>query len=107
MPFGTFRLQNLFCDLYPRLFLRFVRTKINNKFEIEYIIFHLDLIILTYGNCLNISYYFKVKSVRSQPAFTIVLFKSLRNSKRRNKGKFTSKSNSNKIKLCGGQHYLV
>ena len=39
----------------------------------------------------------------------IVLFKSLRNSKRRNKGNFTSKSNSNKIKLCGGggQHYLV
>ena len=31
----------------------------------------------------------------------IVLFKSLRNSKRRNKGNFTSKSNSNKIKLCG------
>ena len=39
----------------------------------------------------------------------IVLFKSVRNSKRRNKGNFTSKSNSNKIKLCGdgGQHYLV
>ena len=38
-----------------------------------------------------------------------VLFKSIRNSKRRNKGNFTSKSNSNKIKLCGvwGQHYLV
>ena len=32
----------------------------------------------------------------------IVLFKSLRTSKRRNKGNFTSKSNSNKIKLCGG-----
>ena len=32
----------------------------------------------------------------------IVLFKSLRNSKRRNKGNFTSESNSNKIKLCGG-----
>ena len=41
--------------------------------------------------------------------FTIVLFKSLRNSKRRNKVNFTSKSNSNKIKLRGGggQHYLV
>ena len=39
----------------------------------------------------------------------IVLFKSLRNSKRLNKGNFKSKSNSNKIKLCGdgGQHYLV
>ena len=39
----------------------------------------------------------------------IVLFKSLGNSKRRNKGNFTSKSNSNKIKLCGGgrQYYLV
>ena len=39
----------------------------------------------------------------------IVLFRSLRNSKRRNKGNFTSKSNSNKKKLCGGggQHYLV
>ena len=39
----------------------------------------------------------------------IVLFKSLRNNKRSNKGNFTSKSNSNKIKLCGGggQHYLV
>ena len=37
----------------------------------------------------------------------IVLFKSIRNSKRRNKGNFTSKSNSNKIKLGGGQHYLV
>ena len=32
----------------------------------------------------------------------IVLFKSFRNSKRRNKGNFMSKSNSNKIKLCGG-----
>ena len=31
----------------------------------------------------------------------IVLFKSLRNRKRRNKGNFTSKSNSNKLKLCG------
>ena len=30
----------------------------------------------------------------------IVLFKSLRNCKRRNKWNFTSKSNSNKIKLC-------
>ena len=37
------------------------------------------------------------------------IFKSLRNSKRPNKGNFTSKSNSNKIKLCGGggNHYLV
>ena len=35
-------------------------------------------------------------------------YKSLRNSKRRNKGNLTSKSNSNKIKLCGsrGKHYL-
>ena len=40
---------------------------------------------------------------------SIVLFKALKNSKRRNKGNFMSKSNSNKIKLCGGggQHYLV
>ena len=39
----------------------------------------------------------------------IVLFKLLRNSERRNKENFTSKSNSNKIKLCGGGelHYLV
>ena len=39
----------------------------------------------------------------------IVLFKSLKNSKRRNEGNFMSKSNSNKIKLCGGggQQYLV
>ena len=37
----------------------------------------------------------------------IVLFKSIRNSKRRNEGNFTLKSNLNKIKLCGGQHYLV
>ena len=36
----------------------------------------------------------------------IVLFKSLINSKRGNKGNFTSKSNSNKIMLCG-QHHLV
>ena len=36
-----------------------------------------------------------------------IIFKSLRNCKRRNKGNFTS--NSNKIMLCGGggQHYLV
>ena len=36
----------------------------------------------------------------------IVLFKLLRNSKRRNKGNIALKSNSNKIKLCwgGGQH---
>ena len=31
----------------------------------------------------------------------IVLFKSIRNSKRRNKGNFTLKSNSNKIKFVG------
>ena len=37
----------------------------------------------------------------------IVLFKSLRNSKRRNKGNFTSKSNSNKIKLCGGGGNII
>ena len=39
----------------------------------------------------------------------IVPFKSLRNSKRRNKGNFTSKSNSNKIELCGvgGQHLTI
>ena len=39
----------------------------------------------------------------------IVLFKSLRNIKRRNKGNFMSNSNSNMIKLCGGggQHYLI
>jgi hypothetical protein len=39
----------------------------------------------------------------------LVLFKSLRNCKRHNNRNFTLKSNSNKIKLCGGsrQHYLV
>ena len=37
----------------------------------------------------------------------IVLFKSLRNSKRRNKGNFMSKSNSNKLFGGGGQHYIV
>ena len=38
-----------------------------------------------------------------------VLFKSHGNCKRRKKGNFTLKSNSNKIMLCGGgrQHYLV
>ena len=39
----------------------------------------------------------------------IVLFKSLRNCERRNKGNFTLKSNLNKVMLYGGggQHYLV
>ena len=39
----------------------------------------------------------------------IVFFKTLTNSNRRNKGYFMSKSNSNKIKLCGVgvQHYFV
>ena len=39
----------------------------------------------------------------------IVLFESLSNCKRRNKGNFTSKSNSNRIMLCGagGQHSLI
>ena len=39
----------------------------------------------------------------------IVLFKSLKNSKRCSKGNFTSNFNLNKIKFCvgGGQHYLV
>ena len=39
----------------------------------------------------------------------IVLFKSLKNCKRRNKGTFKLKSNSNNIMLCDGwgQHYLV
>ena len=38
----------------------------------------------------------------------IVLFKSIRNCKRRNKGNFTLKFNLNKIILCrgGGKHYL-
>ena len=33
----------------------------------------------------------------------ILLFKSLRNCTRCNKGNFTLKSNSNKIMLCGGE----
>ena len=39
----------------------------------------------------------------------IVLFKSIRNYKRRNKWNFTFKSNSNKMMLFGGgrQHYLL
>ena len=39
----------------------------------------------------------------------IVLFKSVRNCKRCNKGNLMLKSNSNKIRLCGGggQHFLV
>ena len=39
----------------------------------------------------------------------IVLFKSLRKYKKRNKGSFKLKPNSNEIMLCGGggQHYLV
>ena len=38
---------------------------------------------------------------------TIVLFKSLRNSKSCNRGNFTSKSNSNKIKLFGGGGNII
>ena len=39
----------------------------------------------------------------------ILLFKSLKSYKRRNKGSLTSKSNSDKIMLCGGggQYYLI
>ena len=37
----------------------------------------------------------------------IVLFKSPRNSKRHNKGNFTSKSDSNKIKLCEGGGNII
>ena len=39
----------------------------------------------------------------------IVLFKSLKNCKRRNKRNFMFKFNSNKIMLCGGgeQYYFV
>ena len=48
----------------------------------------------------------KMEIKQGQKLSKIVLFKSFRNSKRRNNGNFTSKSNSNKIKLCGGQHYL-
>ena len=40
--------------------------------------------------------------MRKNTQWEIVLFKSLRNNKRRNKGNFTSESNLNKIKLCGG-----
>ena len=49
------------------------------------------------------------EKIKIYQVYNIVLFKSLRNSKRRNKGNVTLKSNSNKIKLCGGggQHYLV
>ena len=43
----------------------------------------------------------------SQNQSEIVLFKSLRNYKIRNKLNFTLKSNSNKMMLCGGQHHLV
>ena len=44
----------------------------------------------------QVNYKYVVKDV------TIVLFKSLRNCKRRNKGNFMSKSNANKIMLCRG-----
>ena len=37
----------------------------------------------------------------------IVLFESLGNFKRRKKGNFTSKSNSNKILLCGGWSNII
>ena len=48
----------------------------------------------------------KMSTVEKQK---IVFFMSLRNCKRRNKGNFMLKSNSNKIMLCWGgwQHYLV
>ena len=39
--------------------------------------------------------------------YLIVLFKSLRNCKRGNKGKFTLKSNSNKIMLSGGGGNII
>ena len=49
------------------------------------------------------------KDYKNSSISKIVLFKSIRKCKRRNKGNFTSKSNSNKIKLCrgGGQHFIV
>ena len=53
--------------------------------QIHFYLYHAVNLLLSYDRTLK-----------------IVLFKSLRNSKRRNKGNFTSKSNSNKIKLCGG-----
>jgi hypothetical protein len=61
--------------------------------------FHFQCITIT----LKRNKYFHIKSS------TIVLFKSLRNCKRRNNRNFMLKSNSNKIMLWGswGQHYLV
>ena len=44
----------------------------------------------------------KICNELKEKSVKIVLFNSLRNSKRRNKGNFTSKSNSNEIMLCGG-----
>ena len=52
----------------------------------------------------------KKRGVKGRGQYSIiVLFKSLQNFKRRKKGNFTLKSNSNKIILCGvgWQHYLV
>ena len=49
------------------------------------------------------------KNTKKSEGLGIVLFKWIRKCRRRNKGNFTSKSNSNMIKLGGGggQHYLV
>ena len=47
------------------------------------------------------------KNTKKSEGLGIVLFKSIRKCKRRNKGNFTSKSNSNKIMLCGGQHFVL
>ena len=43
------------------------------------------------------------------PGKRIVLFKSLRNCKKRNRGNITLKSNPNKMMLCwgGGKYHLV
>ena len=60
-----------------------------------------------YGILCVLSYLLKSTLSNVYCTIKLVLFKSFRNSKRRNKGNFTSKSNSNKTKLCGGQYYLV
>ena len=55
--------------------------------------------------CLLVS----CKALQIVQCLLIVLFKQLKNCKRRNIGNYMLKSNSTKIMLCGGvgQHYLV
>ena len=67
------------------------------KFSFNYLHLYQNLLFVK----IELLSYYNYHIFFSEKKLKIVLFKSLRKSKRRNEGNFTLKSNWNKIMLCG------